>query len=144
MKRNVALALVVAALLLTAVTPASLAHERKALGSWSVVFGMTPEPVFTGQFYKTTWRFVDAQGNPVRNLKELTVTILYDGKPYGPFVVSEAHGDPGLYETATIFERAGSYRFILNGKTEVAGTDVPFEVEFYKDVLDASVITVGG
>lgn len=144
MKRKITLVLVSMALLLTAATPAALAHESKAVGSWTVTFGMTPEPVFTGAFYKTTWRFLDAQGNPVRNLKELTVTILYDGKAYGPFVVREAHGNPGLYETPTIFERAGAYRFILNGKAEAAGVDVPFEVEFHKDILDASVITVGG
>lgn len=123
---------------------AALAHETKELGEWRVIFGMTPEPVFTGQFYKTTWRFVDGDGNPVVGLRNLSVTVLKDGVPYGPFPVSAAHGSPGLYETPHVFAEAGEYRFVLTGLGPEGSATENFTIEFNKEVHDVSVITVGG
>lgn len=142
-RRGIVLVIALTALLVAAAVPA-LAHERKDVGEWQVIFGMTPEPVFTDQFYKTTWRFRNADGTPVTGLQNLFVTILLDGKPYGPFAVQPAHGDPGLYEVPTIFAEAGEYRFILTGNGPAGEEDRSFDVEFTKDVLDASVITIGG
>jgi len=133
-----------AVLVLGVLSGAALAHETKELRAWRVTFGMTPEPVFTGQFYKTTWRFTDADGNPVIGLRQLSVTILKDGVPYGPFEVSAAHGNPGLYETPTIFAAPGQYRFVLAGLPPEGEQGDAFVIEFHKDVLDAAVITVGG
>ncbi len=132
------------ALVVGALSGLALAHETKELGEWRVIFGMTPEPVFTDQFYKTTWRFVDGEGNPVVGLRNLSVTVLKDGVPYGPFTVSAAHGSPGLYETPHVFATAGEYRFVLTGVGPEGSATGNFSIEFYKEVHDVSVITVGG
>jgi len=136
--------LLAAVLVFGALSGAALAHESQVLGDWRVVFGMTPEPVYTETFYKTTWRFLDGDGNPVLGLTNLSVTIIKDGVPYGPITVSAAHGDPGLYETPTVFEKPGEYRFVLTGHGPEGSSVGHFSIEFTKVVHDINLIKVGG
>ena len=140
MRRLLSVALVLV-LAVGVIQGAALAHESKQLGDWRVVFGMTPEPVITQSYFITTWRFVDANGDPVTGLRDLSVTIVKDGKAYGPLTVNASHSTPGLYETPTVFETPGEYIFYLQGK-RADGTS--FSIDFHKLVQDASLFTVGG
>lgn len=117
------------------------AHQSKEAAGLSLTFGMTPEPVVTGQFFDTTWK-VTKDGQPVKDLANLSVIVRFAGKEHGPFHVRPAFGagwgEAGVYHVPMIFSRPGPYAFDLTFERDGKQHAISFD----KSVLDAAVITV--
>ncbi len=92
-------------------------HERQEIAGMRVVFGGEPEPVVDGEICFLRWRFADLESKePVADLEDVTATLEFDGKTFGPFEARGSRRNPGTYQTHHIFTKPGEGKATLHFK----------------------------
>ncbi len=127
------------AILSLTVAATAFGHETREIGGMQVVFGGEPEPVLDGEICFLTWRFSDLKTEePVATLEDLSVTIQFDGKEFGPFYARGSRRNPGTYQTRHIFTTPGDGEVTLSFKKassdEVLTLTLPFAVHSRKSI----------
>ncbi len=109
----------VGALLAAAATPEDALpfHERKEVAGLAVVFGAEPEPALTEEMQQLVWRVSTLDSEEAySDMTDATVSISFEGEPYGPFDVRGVRRTPGQYQTRHIFTAVGEYTSVLTFK----------------------------
>lgn len=100
-----------------AVAGVASSHERQEIAGMQVVFGGEPEPVLDGEICFLRWRFTDLESKePVGDLEDLSATLSFDGKEFGPFEARGSRRNPGTYQTRHIFTKPGEGSVTLTFK----------------------------
>ncbi len=133
------------ALALTGLLPAlASAHERRALGPYTVVVGFTVEPAIEGQPNGVDFRVTRTDGNtPVEGVQNsLKVQIAAGGGAPKEYALRTRFGMPGAYTADLIPTQTGAYTFQFVGTID--GTTVNERFESgpgrFNDVTPASTL----
>jgi hypothetical protein len=122
-----AIAAVCAATIVVGIAPAS-AHEHRHIqgDKYELVAGWGDEPTYTGYKNSVTLRITDHSiDKPVADLKDLQVQVK-TGAETVDLTLSQAFGEPGLYEATLVPTRAGTYSFKFTGAINGAAFDETF------------------
>jgi len=133
------------ALALTALLPAlASAHERRALGPYTVVVGFINEPAIEGQPNGVDFRVTKTDGNaPVEGVQNtLRVRVAAGGGAPKEYALRTRFGMPGAYTADLIPTQTGSYTFQFVGAID--GTTVNERFESgpgrFNDITPASTL----
>ncbi len=127
------------AILSLTVAATAFGHETREIAGMQVVFGGEPEPVLDGEICFLRWRFSDLKTEePVATLEDVSATIQFDGKEFGPFYARGSRRNPGTYQTRHIFTTPGDGDVTLSfkkaGSDEVLTLTLPFTVQPRKSI----------
>lgn len=117
-------------LAMVAVAPAT-AHESEEIDGYELTFGGADEPVITGERMWLQLSIVDEDGEPVSDQAETLQWQVEKPGEEDPVAleVSEAHGDPGVYEAPVVFTEPGEYVIHIEGTVENTEVHTHFEKE---------------
>ncbi len=116
-----------------AVIATDAVHERKEVAGMAVVFGAEPEPALTDEMQFLRWRIstLDTE-EAYADLEDATVTVMFDGREFGPFDVRGSRREPGQYQSQHIFTAEGEYSSVLRFRKgehpEVHEVDFDFNI----------------
>lgn len=134
MNRRVLAAVAASLLMLFSLAAPAAAHERRTVGSYTLVVGWADEPAFTTYKNAVQVRLSHAQtGEPVVDLGEgdLQVEVIHGSKTSDRLVLEPrfrvgAFGDPGDYQADLIPSRSGEYKFHFIGTIKGEKIDEEF------------------
>lgn len=120
-----------------AVTPV-MAHESQEIDGYELTFGGDDEPVVTGERMWLQLSIVDEAGEPVSDQADTLQWRVEKPGDEDPVAleVSEAHGEPGVYEAPVVFTEPGEYVIHIEGTVE----DTEVHTHFEKKVEDQTAL----
>jgi hypothetical protein len=123
LRRLVAVA--AAAVLVSLLAGAAVAHEERQVGGYSLEVGFIDEPVYVGQ--KSGLEFFVHKGDAAVEGLEQTVKaeVIYQGQKRD-LPITARESEPGAYESAFFPTAPGAYTFHLTGKIEAQSIDESF------------------
>jgi hypothetical protein len=126
--RGAAVLLVALGVLLS--PPAAWAHERRAVGKYSLVVGFNAEPALQGQpnGAQLTITVPTEDNRPVEGAADsLKAAVAFGGGQAREFRLRSVFGRPGQYVADFIPTRAGTYLFTFTGTLEGTPVNERFE-----------------
>jgi hypothetical protein len=109
-------------------TGVAFAHERRVVGSYTLIVGYFVEPAYVGDKNAIELKVTTTKGEPVDGLeKTIKAAIAFGGGQFKEFPLRPWPSTPGGYLADVIPTRVGSYRFRFTGTIGTSKIDEEFE-----------------